>query len=499
MTDPVILAVDQGTSSTKAILLDRLGGVVRSVTAPIRQYHERPGWAEQDPDEIWASVLDAVGRCLDGVDPSRVAGVGLSTQRESILLWERATGRPVAPVIGWQDRRAEDVCQALRSAGHADRIRTASGLPLDPMFSAAKACWLLDTHDPDRRRSTAGELCLGTVDSWLLWRLSGATSGAREHLIEVGNASRTQLLDIDTADWNPWLCERFNVPAPVLPRVVASVGPFPAAVHLPGRSEGVAVRAVLADSHAALFAHGVRGPGQVKATYGTGSSIMTLTGDGGDDATRLARTIAWRVDDRAQYALEGNITSTGATVAWLAKLLGQSPDEFAAAAAENSGGVVIIPAFAGLGAPWWDPDARGMISGLTYQTRGEHLAAAALQSIAFQIEDVVAVAERATGPIQALLADGGPSGNPRLMQLQADISGRTVLRARARDLSALGAAHLAGLQAGVWTAEQLADLPRSRDEYRPTTNTQQREQRHSRWRRELARARNSPSPTQEQP
>jgi glycerol kinase len=480
-----VLAVDQGTSATKALLTDHKGAIVARAAVPVGQQHPQPGWAEQDAEEIWASVQAAVARCLRGHDPSRVAALGLSTQRESTLLWERATGQPAGPLLGWQDGRGGSLCARLRADGDGERMQALSGLPLDPMFSASKASWLLDTHDPDRRRSRAGELCLGTVDSWLLWRLSG------EHVIEVGNAARTQLLNLARRTWDPWLLEAFGIPAAALPRVVASTGPFPAARGLAPLPETVPVTGVLGDSHAALFAHAGWRPGQVKATYGTGSSVMGLTGRADASAAGLARTIAWETGSPA-YALEGNIRSSGATLSWLAELLGTAPEALAATAAADSGGVYLVPAFTGLGAPWWDDTAAALLTGFTFGTRAGHLARAALESIAFQVEDVIAAVERAAGPIRTVLADGGPTGNPALMQLQADISGRQVSRALDRDLSALGAAHLAGLGAGLWSEHDLDTLDRPYESYQPAEPPGGRAARQAGWHRAVACARGRP-------
>lgn len=469
-----VLAIDQGTSATKAILLDETGAVRGSASAPVGIRHPRPGHAEQDAEEIWASVQEAVRSCLRDVDAARVAAVGLSTQRESTLLWERGSGRPVGPMLGWQDGRGADLCARLREGGAGDRVRATSGLPLDAMFSASKATWLLDTHDPDRSRGRAGELCLGTVDSWLLWKLSG------EHVIEVGNASRTQLLDIASRTWDPWLCELFAVPEEVLPRVLPSIPRSVGARGLAPLPADVPVTGVLGDSHAALFAHAGWRPGCVKATYGTGSSVMGLTESVRVGSTGLARTIAWETDE-PRYALEGNIRSSGATLVWLANLLGTRPGPLAAAAAASSEGVVLVPAFTGLGAPWWDDGARAVLVGMTEGTRSEHLARAALETIASQVEDVVAEVEREAGRVGAVLADGGPTDNEVLMQLQADLSGREVHRAAARDLSAIGAAHLAGLGAGLWTTADLESMPRERTSYAPAWDDSRRARSMAAW------------------
>src|SRR3954447_26820797 len=354
-----ILAIDQGTSATKAVLVDAAGAIVARGSAPVRLSTPRPGWVEQDAEEMWASAQAAVPACVTG---QRVAAVGLSTQRESLLVWDRATGEPVGPMLSWQDQRTRADCEALRARDSHGAVRKTSGLPLDPMFSALKARWLLDRYDPDRTRSRRGALCLGTVDSWLLSRLGG------EHVIEVGNAARTQLMDVRRRRWDDELLAFFGVPAAALPAIVSSTGPFPAVRGVAPLADGTPVGAVMGDSHAALFAHAGWRPGTVKATYGTGSSIMSLGHPGATSSPALCLTVAWD-DGRPAYAYEGNIRASGATLTWLAELFGISPDQVATAAAESSDGVHLVPGFGGLGAPWWDDDAVGLASGLTFGTR----------------------------------------------------------------------------------------------------------------------------------
>lgn len=479
--EPLILAIDQGTSATKAVLVEPGGAIVARGSAPLDAAHPRPGWVEQSAEAIWDSVRAAVSAALEGHDPARVEAVGLSTQRESLVLWDRASGVPLGPMLSWQDQRT--AAEAARLSDAAELVRERSGLPLDPMFSALKAGWLLDTYDPDRRRARAGQLCLGTVDSWLLSRFGGA------HTIEAGNAARTQLLGIRARQWDETLLALFRIPVEALPRVVASTGPFPPVRGLPPLRDGTPVCGVMGDSHAALFAHAGWRPGQVKATYGTGSSIMSLAGpSAGGDA--LCLTLAW--DDGAPaYAVEGNIRSAGATLAWLAAFLDTTPAALVERAAPSSDGVHLVPAFTGLGAPWWDDEAVGLLSGLTFGTGAAHAARAALESIAFQVEDVVRAVEDEVGPVTTLLADGGPTQNAALMQLQADTSGRRVERASARDLSALGAAHLAGLAAGVWTRDALEALDRERDAFTPAEPAESRERRIAAWHAAVARARSA--------
>jgi glycerol kinase len=461
-----ILAIDQGTSATKAVLVDAAGAIVARGSAPVALHTPRPGWVEQDANEIWASVQAAVANCVTG---QHVVAVGLSTQRESLLLWDRATGEPLGPMLSWQDQRTVADCARLRE--HDEAVRAISGLPLDPMFSATKARWLLDAYGREN-------VCLGTVDSFLAFKLGGG------HVIEAGNAARTQLLDVRTRDWSPELLELFGIPRDVLPDVISSTGPFPATKGLAPLPDGTPVCAVMGDSHAALFAHAGWRPGQVKATYGTGSSIMCL----GDPATpsNLCLTIAWDVDGQVAHAFEGNIRSTGATLTWLAKLLNTTPAALAAEAADDAGGVHLVPAFGGLAAPWWDDEAVGLISGLTFATRAPLLARAALESIAFQVEDTVAAID---APVDTLLVDGGPTANRTLMQLQADTSGRAVARSLTAELSGLGVAHLAGRVAGLWTQAQLEALDRPRELYEPREAPDSRRARVAAWHTAVARAR----------
>ncbi|GAA4622667.1 FGGY-family carbohydrate kinase [Actinoallomurus vinaceus] len=489
----VILAIDQGTSSTKALLVDRHGHVLASASAPLGQTHPRPGWVEQSPAEVLASVTAATRSCLDGHDPALVAAVGISNQRESMLLWERSTGEPVTPIISWQDRRTAARCASLVADGFGETVRDVTGLPLDPMFSATKGAWLLDHADPDRSRSRNGDLCLGTVDSWLLSRFGG------EHLIEIGNAARTQLLDARAGRWDPGLLEVFGIPSQVLPRVVASTGPFPTVRGLPPLPDGVPVAAVLGDSHAALFAHAGWRPGRVKATYGTGSSVMALSQDTTAADTGLCRTIAWATGTESgaiAHAVEGNILSAGSTLRWLAETVGRTPAELADLAdGASSDGVHLVPAFGGLAAPWWDSNAQATLVGMTLATRLPQIARAALESIAFQVEDVVAAA----GPHEVLLADGGAAANPTLMQIQADISGRKVHQSLVSDLSAIGAAHLAGLTCGLWTQSELEEFDRPVRVFSPRTGAAERRRTRTAWHQAVARARATDQPTCDKP
>ncbi len=477
----VVIAVDQGTSSTKAVAVDVSGRALAEASVPIGQAHPRPGWVEQDGEEIAGSVLTALRKVSEKLDAdtSTVAAIGLSTQRESALVWDRATGRPLGPMLGWQDRRTTDRARALAAEpGAAERISRSTGLPLDPMFSALKLAWLLDEVDPDRVRSRAGELAVGTVDSWLVARLTG------EHRIELGNASRTQLLDVETGQWDEDLLVLFGIPQQVLPRLAASDEPTQsvAAQGVPA----VPVAGILGDSHAALYGHGVRVPGAVKVTLGTGSSVMGL----GDVPTgALARTIAWATPQRV-LAFEGNILSAGSTLVWLAALLGLDTGDLVElgldAAAGDGSPVDLVPAVAGLGAPWWDTRAQAVISGFDLGTDRAALARAAVDSIPLQVEDVLAAADAATGSrIDTLHLDGGPAANDRLVQRLADLTGRTVVRPAAAGLSALGAASLAGTAVGLWQRLETGPVTT----FTPALDVGRAEDRRRRWREAVARSR----------
>ncbi len=485
--EPLVLAIDQGTSATKTALVNRAGDVVARGAADLPVHHPQRGWVEQFPAEIWRSLQASVQACLQGTDPGQIIGAGLSTQRESLLLWDRRTGQTRSPLISWQDQRTAALCREYASA--ADSVRRRSGLPLDPMFSAAKARWLLDQVDPDRIQASRGDLCLGTMDAWILYRLTG------QHQIEIGNAARTQLMDIDTCQWSAELLELFGVPARALPDIVGSIGSFG-----PRRDDerllpaGVPILAVMGDSHAALFGHAGWRDGLVKATYGTGSSVMAASRRRADQASGLCETIAWQIGTEPVRAVEGNIRASGATVAWLARLTSTSPAQLASIAANaQADGVHLVPGFNGLGAPWWDSAATGLLTGLTLGTSLENVARAALESVAFQVNDLLIAIRSTTGEVGLLCADGGAAANSSLMQLQADLSGTAVLRPVTADLSALGAAHLAGLAGGLWSLDELAALPRPGTEFTPATSSDWRDRQLASWRAAIRRARYNPA------
>lgn len=493
--EPVVIAVDQGTSSTKAIVVGVDGGIRARASVSIGRDDPAPGHVEQDAIEIRDSVVKALTTAVEG-GAFDVRGIGLSNQRESAVIWDRRTGEPLGPVLGWQDRRTAARVSTLVESGWDVKIRAKTGLTLDPMFSALKLEWLLDQVDPDREAAQRGEIAFGTVDSWLLFALTG------EHRVELGNASRTQLLNLDRLDWDDEILELFRIPRAVMPAIVASDAPSAPIVGVDALPSGVRIHGVLGDSHAALYAHGVRGPGAVKATYGSGSSIMGLASPSAVSTatsdSALVRTIAWGTPEPA-FAFEGTIVSTGATILWLSNLLNLDPSQLSsfAQSVDDTQGVDLVPAFGGLSAPWWDESAVALVSGLGLGTQAAHLARAAFESVVHQTEDVLDAVERQTGqPVQDVLADGGPTQNAWLMQMQADYGQRQVSQSSVAELSATGAAHLAGIGCGMWDADRCLELPRDRQPYRARIDRAIAQEHRRAWRAAVERSRFRPTTTQ---
>ena len=486
-----ILAIDQGTTNTKVLLVNPSGNVIARAVRPLRQSFPQPAWVEQDATAIWQSVREAIDECLAAVDEPRPAAIAITNQRESVVLWERQSGRPVGPVIVWQCRRTADFCSQLRARGLESFLVERTGLGVDPLFSASKMNWMLDHTTDGRRRAEVGELCLGTVDSWVLWNLTGG----HVHACDVSNASRTQLFDIRKLDWGEDLLALFEVPRVTLPGVRPSSADFSSSVALGRLPAGVPIVALIGDSHAALFGQAGFHPGSVKATYGTGSSLMTPTPAAVLSKRGLSTTIAWALD-RAQvtYALEGNISVAGAVVQWLGEFLNlKNPTEEVARLAEqveSTGGLYLVPAFVGLGAPYWNDAARGLISGITHGSTAAHLARAAIEAIAYQVRDVFDVMQSEAGAdLKVLLADGGASRNTMLMQFQADIIGRPLLQNTSADVSALGAVYLAGLATGQWQSlDEITHLPRPQTVFEPRMAAPDREALYAGWQTAVARA-----------
>lgn len=444
MRRPVILAIDQGTTNTKALLVSPAGEILLSRSRAMQVAYPQPGWAEQSAADIWEAVAALIAELIAASPESEIAALALSNQRETVVLWDARTGDPLAPAILWQCRRSEARCAALRDAGHEENITGRSGLGIDPLFPAAKIGWLLDNIPDARQRAARGELRCGTIDSWLLWKL---TNGA-VHATDYSNASRTQLFNIDTLCWDPALAVLFDVPIGLLPQVRGSDSRFgTVAAGLTPLPPDTPIHAIMGDSHAALFHHGATQAGATKVTIGTGSSIMTATPYPVRSGHGLSSTIAWHRGGTAQYALEGNISISGHAAAFATSLLGLA-DEAAltdlASGVPDSGGVVFLPALVGLGAPHWCSEARGTISGLSLGTKPGHIARATLEAIALQIADVVAAMEADLGlQVPQIAVDGGATRNALLMQLLADLTDRPVVRPHVAEASALGVARLA--------------------------------------------------------
>jgi glycerol kinase len=492
---PHILAIDQGTTNTKVFLFDERAAVTAQASRPVAIEFPRAGWVEQDARVIWRSVEDAIADCLSSAPAAEIAAVAVTNQRESVLVWERATGLPLGPVIVWQCRRTTEFCESLRERGLRVQLESATGLTIDPLFSASKLRWLLTSIPGAMARAERGELCAGTIDSWLIWNLSGGAV----HACDATNGSRTQLLNLHTASWDPDLLALFSIPAAVLPAVKPSSGSFGEVTAIPALG-GVPIASAIGDSHAALFGHAAFAPGQVKATYGTGSSLMTIVPASVRSRHGLSTTIAWSVDGHGkhvQYALEGNITVTGSAVEWIGQIVGLNSAAGAgdlAKSVDDTGGVYFVPALAGLGAPYWDANARGLLCGLSRGTSAAHIARAGVESIAYQIRDVFEAMCEDAGAPSALLADGGATGNDALMQFQADILGVPVIRSGAIDLSALGAAWLAGLAVGLWRdMAELSQLPRATSRFEPAMTTDRRDELYSGWRDAVDRTRSARS------
>jgi glycerol kinase len=483
-----ILAIDQGTTNTKALLVNREGQPVHRAGAPLRLLHPSPDFVEQDPRAILASVDTVIADCL--AFSNRIAAIAISNQRETVLAWDRKTGQPIANAITWQCRRATAICDKLRRDGHESLLRERTGLGIDPLFSAAKLSWLLENIPDLLDRANGGEICFGTIDSWLLFHLTGSRHHLPAvHMTDHSNAARTQLLNLSTQTWDADLLALFNIPAAALPKLHSSSGHF-ADCTFPTLS-GVPILSAIGDSHAALAGHGATKPGTIKATYGTGSSLMTLTAaPSPDQASHLSQTIAWSTPSTVNFALEGNISMTGSALHWLGDFLNlANPVEDAAALAASvpsSAGVHFVPAMSGLGAPHWDTAARGTITGLSRTSTRAHLVRAALEAIAFQIRDVFDAMQRESGTLLlALHADGGATRNSALMQFQADILGKPVHRSCTEDLSALGSARLAGLALGWWPALDTIPHPATTT-FTPRMSATERESRYAAWQHAVA-------------
>ncbi len=491
--EPVILALDQGTSSSRAVLFGHDGRVIDRESREFPQLYPQPGWVEHDPNDIWNSQIEAARTVLQRLPDDRfeVIAVGLTNQRETTLVWERESGEPVSNAIVWQDRRTAGICDELRQRGFEETIRRNTGLVLDPYFSGTKLKWLLDRIPGLRERAARGEVLFGTVDSYLIYRL---TDG-RIHMTDYSNASRTMLFNITTLDWDDEILAELDIPLQMLPEVRQSSGEYG---HVDEQFLGIdiPIAGVAGDQQAATFGQACFASGMAKQTYGTGSFMlmnigeMPVTSNSG-----LLTTIAWSINGFVTYALEGSIFVTGAAVQWLRDGLGiisnASESEALAASIESTGGVYLVPAFAGLGAPYWDPYARGTIVGLTRGSGRAEIVRATLESVAYQTRDVLEIMQNDTGiDLKELRVDGGMVANEFLMQFQADIIGKPVERPLVSETTALGAAYLAGLAVGFWNSQQeIAHNWQLDRRYEPTMTSDGRESLYRDWKRAVDRAR----------
>lgn len=488
-----LLALDQGTTSSRAIVFDERGEVLATRQREFKQFYPKPGWVEHDAEEIWSTQLGVAIEALAALKlkPADVAAVGITNQRETIVLWDRATGDPVHNAIVWQDRRTSDTCDALRAAGHEQTFRDKTGLLLDPYFSGTKIAWLLDHVQGAREAAEAGKLACGTIDSWLAWNLLGGA-----HITDASNASRTLLMNIHTGDWDDQLLELLRVPRAILPEIRSSSEVYgEIAANLP--LAGIKLAGIAGDQQSALFGQTCFSPGLAKNTYGTGCFMLMNTGkEAVASQHKLLTTVAWRLDDKTEYALEGSVFIGGATVGWLRDGLGiikSSADvEPLANSVTNNGGVTFVPAFAGLGAPDWDPHARGTIIGITGGTTAGHIARAALEGIAFQVADLLSgMQQDAHCELAELRVDGGASVNNTLLQIQANLGQIPVVRPKVTETTALGAAYLAGRAVGVWLSRE-AIMPHWAVDRRfePQITADEAANARATWRRAVERAKN---------
>jgi glycerol kinase len=488
-----ILALDQGTTSSRAMVFDEFAHELSVARRPTTQLFPQPGWVNQDPAEIWTTTLETARSALQqaGLSGREIAGVGIVNQRETLVVWDQETSKAVAPAIVWQSRQSQPQVEALLARDMGSAYQRSTGLVPDAYFTASKIAWLLETNPNLRRRAEAGELLAGTVDSWLLWNLTGGAV----HATDVSNASRTMLFDIETLEWSTELAHDMAIPPQMLPRVVASAGV--SALTVPELfGEAIPVSGIAGDQQAALFGQTCFAPGEAKNTYGTGSFLLMNTGQELKRSThRLLSTVAWKIDERLDYALEGSVFISGAAVEWLRDGLGIIESvqdvESLASSVRDTGGVTVVPALTGLGAPHWDAAARGTILGLTRGSTPAHIARATLEAIAFQTRDVIDAMSADSGiPVTSLRVDGGAARNDLLMQIQADVLGVPVMRPQNVETTAVGAAFLAGLGCGLWPDQAtLMDRWAVERVFEPRISDADRQSRYAIWQLAVDRSR----------
>lgn len=486
-----ILSLDQGTTSSRSIIFDEAGQIVSVGQEELTQFYPKSGWVEHDPHEIWHSQIDTAKKALRsaGLTAADIAAVGITNQRETTIVWDRRTGEPIHNAIVWQDRRTSDMCDEIRRS-HDDLVRAKTGLEVDAYFSASKIKWLLDTIPDARARATAGDLAFGTVDTWLIWKFTGG----RLHITDVSNASRTMLFNISTLQWDDELLTIFDTPREMLPDVRSSSETY-GEIETPGELKGIRLAGIAGDQQAALFGQGCFDVGSTKNTYGTGCFMLQNVGTRPVSSTnRLLSTVAWQIDGVTDYALEGSVFIGGAVIQWLRDSLGIIQDsnnvEQVAASVADNGGVYFVPAFAGLGTPHWDQQARGLIIGLTRGTGKGHIARAAVECIAFQTADLLTAMNADDHvEIRELRVDGGAACNDALLQFQADILQIPVVRSKISETTALGAAYLAGLASGFWSSkEELTEHWQADRRFEPIMDTQEAEQLLARWHEAVGRS-----------
>jgi glycerol kinase len=487
-----ILALDQGTTSSRALVFDH-EGTVRSVgQREFKQIFPQPGWVEHDPEEIWSSQISVAVEALSRMDarPRDIAAIGITNQRETTVVWNRETGKPVYNAIVWQDRRTAGFCDQLKAAGHEPLIKQHTGLLIDSYFAGTKIAWILDNVPGARALADAGKLAFGTIDSWLVWKL---TSG-RTHVTDASNASRTMLLDIHRGCWDDELLRLLRIPRSLMPEVRACSEVYAEVATTLGLG-GIKIAGMAGDQQSSLFGQQCTTPGLTKNTYGTGCFMLQSTGNRAvPSSNRLLTTVAWKLGQNIAYALEGSVFIGGAVVQWLRDGLGlirsSSEVESLAASVPDNGGVYLVPAFVGLGAPHWDPYARGAILGLTRGTTAAHVARAAVESIAYQVADLADAMQSDSGtPLPELRVDGGAASNDTLMQFQSDILGIPVVRPEQTETTALGAAYLAGLGVGFWgDLKEIARIPRPERRFVPQMKRSQAESLRRRWNEALSRS-----------
>ena len=488
-----VMAIDQGTTGTTVLVVDKRLGVRAKANVEFRQIFPRPGWVEHDLDDIWGSVHAAVQRAIReaGIRPAEIRAIGVTNQRETTALWDRRSGKPIHNAIVWQDRRTADACARLKADGRESVIREKTGLVLDPYFSATKLQWLLDNVRGARDKAEAGQLAFGTIDSLLVWRLTGGAA----HVTDASNASRTLLMDLRSCTWDASLLELFRVPRQVLPEIRSSSEIYGETKNIRSLPDGIPVCGIAGDQQAALFGQACFNPGDAKCTYGTGAFLLQNVGVAPVTSQHgLLTTVAWKIGEETHYALEGSAFIAGAAVQWLRdqlKLIGKASEvEALAKTVKDSGDVVFVPALAGLGAPHWRPEARGLMTGLHRGTTAGHLARAVLEGIAFQIHDLSeAMAKDAGRSAPVFRVDGGASANDLLMQFQADLLGVPVERPRMLETTALGAAFLAGLGAGIWSSrDEIGKSYRAGKRFEPRMKPDERERHLAKWRRAVSMA-----------